>query len=84
METTGEVLVTDLINQTSLLAVLFGGVFAGLVVGAQTLQQQRGAFRDVMHQRLAVALHVALSLFKGQAPDVSERFLVILVFGIVI
>lgn len=69
---------SDLTDPSPAQAVSLSGVSAGLVVGAQAFQEQRGAFRDVVHQRLAIALHVALGLFKGQAADVTQALLVVL------
>lgn len=67
-----------LIGPSPAQAVLLSCITTGLVVGAQTFQEQCGAFRDMVHQRLAVSLHVALSLLKGQAPNVAQAFLIVL------
>lgn len=53
-------------------------VSSGLVVGAQALQQCSGAFRNVVHERLSIALHVALGLFERQAADVAQTLLIVL------
>lgn len=59
-------------------AVSVCGISAGLVVCTQALQQQSGALWDVVHQSLAIALHVALGLIEGQPPNVAEGLLVVL------
>lgn len=69
---------SNLIDPSSAQAVSLSCVSAGLVVGAQAFEEQRGAFRDVVHQRLAIALHVALGLLKRQAANVAQALLVVL------
>lgn len=46
--------------------------------GAQDLQELGGLIGDVMHEDLAVALHVALRLLKGQPANVLQGLLVVL------
>lgn len=55
---------SDLIDPTPAHAVSLSCVSAGLVVGAQAFEEHSGAFRDMVHQRLAIPLHVALGLLK--------------------
>lgn len=52
------------------------------VVGAEALQQLSGLLRNMVHEGLAVALHVAFGLLKRQLADVPKCFLVILCRGI--
>ena len=68
----------DLNLEPSLRRLPVGALLLGLVVGAEVLEERGGPIGDVVHEGLAVALHVAFRLLEGQASDVAQRLQVVL------